>query len=200
MEQVSGASVHSQWRLLRTPVRVVGRTLQRRVFWHKIQNIILSHARWDARFVAVSLGEILTLASSACSSHVAGRRWRLLVAGISSCLFHLDVAMQLLQDYLICITVDDEDALLLGVVLLTAFEDSVGNARAVWMRKSTGWNIWKIFVNEWKYLPRWGSVTVTELFEPVCRVASLCTSTLAGLKSSVRSSWASKVGWGTGKS
>lgn len=35
-------------------------------------------------------------------------------------------------------------------------------------------------------LPRWGSVTVTELLEPVWRVASLWTSTLAGLKSSGR--------------
>lgn len=104
-------------------MRVVGRTLQRRVFWHKIQNIVFSHARGDARLRALSLGEVLTLASGSDT-----RRWWLLVAGISSCLFHLDVAMQLLQDYLICITVDDEDALLLGVVLLAAFEDSAGNA------------------------------------------------------------------------
>lgn len=29
-------------------------------------------------------------------------------------------------------------------------------------------------------------MTVTELLDPVCSVASLCTSTLAGLKSSVK--------------
>lgn len=109
--------------------------MRRRVFWHKIQNIILSHARRDARFRAVTLGEVLTLSSCIRSdciavAVVARRRW-LLVAGISSCLFHLDVAMQLLQDYLICITVDDKDAFLLGVVTLVAFEDGVGNARSI---------------------------------------------------------------------
>lgn len=34
------------------------------------------------------------------------------------------------------------------------------------------------------YSPKWGSVTVMVLLEPVSKVASLCTSTLAGLKSS----------------
>lgn len=36
-------------------------------------------------------------------------------------------------------------------------------------------------------LPKWGTVTVTCLFDPVSNVASLCASTLAGLKSSKKS-------------
>lgn len=128
-------SDNSQWRLLRTPMWVGRRTLQRRVFWHKIQNIILSHARWDARFGAMTLSEVLAFHSSTRSSYVARitrRRRRRFVAGICSCLFHLNVAMQLLQDYLICITVEDEDALLLGVVALVTFENGIGYTRSIW--------------------------------------------------------------------
>ena len=194
--------MNSQWRLLGTPVRVVRRTLRRRVFWHKIQYIILSQTRWDARFRAVTLGEIFTFSSCTCSrSHIAScRRRGLLGAGISSCLFHLYVAMQLLQDYLICITVEDEDALFFGVVLLVAFEDSVRYTRSIWTGgKSMMKHMGKEMVR-WKYLPRWGRVTVTELLEPVWSVASLCTSTLAGLKSSVKNQWPSEVGQGTEKS
>lgn len=37
------------------------RALQRRVFWHIVQNLILPHARRDARLRAVACGLILHL-------------------------------------------------------------------------------------------------------------------------------------------
>lgn len=42
--------------------------------------------------------------------------------------------MQLLQDYLICITVEYKDALLLCVVSLVALEGSVWNARSIYIK------------------------------------------------------------------
>lgn len=51
-----------------------------------------------------------------------------------------------------------------------------------------GRNLWNI-CDAWRrqiLVPKCGSVTVTELLDPVCSDASLCTSTLAGLKSSER--------------
>lgn len=143
MKVLSTSSWHnSQWRLLRTPVRIGRRTLWRRVFWHKIQYLILSEARRDARLGAVTCSWILDSWSrySAWSCSAVANWWwwcrlRLLIAGISSCLFHLNVAMQLLQDYLIGITVDDQNALLSRVFALVALKYGIGNTRSIWSRE-----------------------------------------------------------------
>lgn len=63
-----------QWRLLRTPVGVGRRTLQRRVFWHKIQNIILPQARGDAGFGTVASGEVFTSSSGTTGRDVVATR------------------------------------------------------------------------------------------------------------------------------
>lgn len=138
----SAAKLHSQWRLLRTPVRVGRRTLQRRVFWHKIKNIILPHARRDARFRAVTCRQIFTFTScTRCIGAVVAvsarwRRRRLLRAVVRPCLFHDDLAVEPLQDYLICITVEDKNALLFRVVALIALEDGVWNARSLCVKST----------------------------------------------------------------
>lgn len=179
-----------QWRLLRTPVRVWRRTFRRRMFWHEIQNIVFPYTSRYTRLVAVTCSKVLNLAGSAWNIDVVTNcrcrwRWRLLFgAGICSCLFHLNIAMQLLQCYLICITVDDEDALFLIVVALITFEHRVRMGRAICDIKNVVKHM-ETFDGVNVDLPKWGRVTVTELLEPVWSVASLCTSTLAGLKSSV---------------
>lgn len=179
---------HLQWRLLRTPMRTcVGRrALQRRVFWHKIQYIILPQARWDACFWAMTRSLILHLGSRRQLIDVDINWWRRLshlTTGISSCLFHLNVAMQLLQSYLISITVDDQHAFLLRVIALIAFKNRIWNTRSVCVDKT--YETYGTMESRMIFdLPKWGSVTVTELFEPVWSEASLWPSTLAGLKSS----------------
>lgn len=125
-----------QWRLLRTPVwRIGGRSLQRRVFWHEIQYVILPQARRDTRLGAVASSLILHLGSwrKGLSGQLHQRHTvrRKLFSGISSCLFHLNVAMQLFQSYLICITVDDQYAFFLRVVALVAFKYRIGNTRSI---------------------------------------------------------------------
>lgn len=137
-----------QWRLLRTPMWIWRRTLQRRMFWHKIQNVIFSQAGRDACLRAVTSRLVLNLASSTRRAWCNGAsnivlwllllRWRWwgwgwgrFAARVSSCLFHLNVAMQLLQKYLIRITVDDQDAFLLSVVALIAFECCIRNPRTI---------------------------------------------------------------------
>ena len=86
----------------------------------------------------MTLGEVLALACgtiwrrlAVAVTTTATIARRLFVAGIGSCLFHLNVAMQLLQNYLICITVDDQHAFLLRVVTLIAFEDGVGHSGSI---------------------------------------------------------------------
>lgn len=112
------------------------RTFRRRMFWHEIQNIIFPHASRDACLATVAGGKVLNLAGSTWSIDIVTHRrrrlrWRLFSAGISSCLFHLNIAMQLLQCYLIRITVDDEDALFFIVVALVALEHCVRNTRSI---------------------------------------------------------------------
>lgn len=55
----------------------------------------------------------------------------LLTAGIRSCLFHLNVAVQLLESDLVCLAVDDQHALLLSVVALVALENRAGNSGSI---------------------------------------------------------------------
>lgn len=52
-------------------------------------------------------------------------------AGISSCLFHLDVAVQLLQDDLVRLAVEYQDAFFLIVVTLVALEHRVWHPRTI---------------------------------------------------------------------
>lgn len=147
------------------------------MFWHKIKNIcILSYTGRHFRLGAMSGGLIFNLGC------IYG--WRLLllclVTCICSCLFNCYITIQLLENNLICFTVENQDTFLFCVVTLISFENCIRHSRSI-CRVDIRWAL-KI---QWIKLPKCGTVTVTWLFDPVSNVASLCASTLAGLKSSV---------------
>lgn len=55
----------------------------------------------------------------------------LLTAGIRSCLFHLNVAVQLFESYLVSLTIDDQDTLLPSVVPLVTLENRTGDSGSI---------------------------------------------------------------------
>lgn len=55
----------------------------------------------------------------------------LLTAGIRSSLFHLNVTVQLLESDLVSLAIDDQNAFLLGVVALVAFENRAGHSGSI---------------------------------------------------------------------
>lgn len=55
----------------------------------------------------------------------------LLTAGIRSRLFHLNVAVQLLESDLVSFTIDDEHAFLLSVVALVALKNRAGHPGSI---------------------------------------------------------------------